>query len=70
MPGATVQTNNLYLSRNRESSYNNAAVLVSGGTWAETKVGLTLSNEADVFTRTTNEEGGDWFQEVFVVVLR
>ena len=60
--GETAQTNNLYLARHW-NSYNNAAVLVAGDTCAETKVGLTLSNEADVFTRTTNEEGGDWLQE-------
>ena len=58
--GETAQTNNLYLSRNRESSYNNAAVMVSGDTRAETRVGLTLSEVEDVFTRTLNEEGGEW----------
>ena len=50
--------NNLYLSRHW-NSYNNAAVMVSGDTRAETKVGLTLSEEEDVFTRTLNEEGGE-----------
>ena len=59
MPGATVQTNNLYLSRSSENSYNNAAVMVSGDTRPVTRVGLTLSNECDVFTRTLNEEGGE-----------
>lgn len=57
--GATAKPNNLYLSRSSESSYNNAAVLVSGDTREETKVGLTLSNEIDVFSRTLNEEGGE-----------
>ena len=51
--------NNLYLSRHW-NSYNNAAVMVSGDTNAETRVGLTLSNESDVFSRTLNEEGGEW----------
>ena len=57
--GATAQTNNLYLARHWES-YNNAAVMVSGDTRAETRVGLTLSDGSGVFTRTLNEEGGEW----------
>ena len=60
--GETAQANNLYLSRHL-NSYNNAAVMVSGDTWAETRVGLTLSNGSDVFTRTLNEEGGVRFEE-------
>lgn len=58
--GETAKPNNLYLSRSSENSYNIAAVLVSGDTRAETRVGLTLSNESDVFTRTLNEENGEW----------
>ena len=54
--------NNLYLSRHW-NSYNNAAVMVSGDTRAETRVGLTLSNEIDVFSRTLNEEGGEWLED-------
>ena len=61
-PMANAQTNNLYLARHW-NSYNNAAVMVSGDTRPVTRVGLTLSNECDVFTRTLNEEGGDWLQE-------
>ena len=62
-PMANAQTNNLYLSRSSENSYNNAAVMVSGDTRAKTRVGLTLSNENDVFTRTLNEEGGEWLTD-------
>ena len=62
-PMANAQTNNLYLARSSENSYNNAAVMVSGDTRAETRVGLTLSNEADVFTRTLSEEGGEWLTD-------
>ena len=58
-PGATAQTNNLYLVRNK-TSYNNAAVLVEGDTRAETRVGVTLSNGLDAFSRMNNEEGGYW----------
>ena len=54
--------NNLYLSRHW-NSYNNAAVMVSGDTNAETRVGLTLSNESDVFSRTLNEESGEWLRD-------
>ena len=61
--GATAKPNNLYLSRSSENSYNNAAVMVSGDTRDETKVGLTLSNEIDVFSRTLNEEGGEWLTD-------
>ena len=61
-PGATAQTNNLYLARHG-NSFDNAAVMVSGDTRAETRVGLTLSNESDVFTRTLNEEGGEWLTD-------
>lgn len=60
--GATAQTNNLYLARH-EISYNNAAVMVSGDTRAETRVGLTLSDGSGVFTRTLNEEGGEWLTD-------
>ncbi|MCQ2391407.1 MAG: right-handed parallel beta-helix repeat-containing protein [Kiritimatiellae bacterium] len=64
-PGTAVYTNNLYLSRNW-NSFNNAAVMVSGDTRAETSwVGLTLSNEIDVFSRTLNEEGGEWLTDDF-----
>ena len=61
--GETAKPNNLYLSRSSESSYNNAAVMVSGDTRDEAKVGLTLSNESDVFTRMLNEEGGEWLED-------
>ena len=60
--GATAQTNNLYLARH-EISYNNAAVMVSGDTRAKTRVGLTLSDGSGVFTRTLNEEGGEWLTD-------
>ena len=63
--GETAQTNNLYLSRSSENSYNNAAVMVSGDTRAKTRVGLTLSDGSDVFTRTLNEEGGERLEEDF-----
>ena len=58
-PGDVARTNNLYLARHW-NSYNNAAVMVAGDTQDETKVGLTLSTVHDVFTRTLNEEGGEW----------
>ena len=61
-PGAAARTNNLYLARHWES-YNNAAVMVSGDTRAETRVGLTLSDGSGVFTRTLNEEGGEWLTD-------
>lgn len=61
--GASAQTNNLYLSRSSENSYNNAAVMVSGDTRAKTRVGITLSNECDVFSRTLNEENGEWLTD-------
>ena len=60
-PGMTALPNNLYLARHW-NSYNNAAVMVSGDTWAETRVGLTLSNKSDIFTRMLNEEGGEWLE--------
>ena len=59
-PGTAAQTNNLYLARNW-NLYCNAAVMVSGDTNAETRVGLTLStdNGDGVFTRLSTEEGGE-----------
>ena len=60
--GEAERTNNLYLLRH-ENSYNNAAVLVSGDTGSKTRVGLTLSEAPDVFTRTLNEEGGEWLTD-------